>query len=248
MKVVPPKSFTYQAGGRGVLLLHGFAGSTFHVRKLGGFLQKKGYTCHAPLLDGHGLPPEELLQSGAAKWWQNIVEGYHKLNELVDGEVAAVGLSLGGVFSLKLSYTFPLKGIVTMCSPMTSKSDDVLMKDVINYGREYKKMEKKSPEQIDKELAEVSKMPLDTLKDIRDVHHEVYGNLTKVNVPALVIQATQDDVIDPRSAEIIYDHIESKAKSIKWYDDSPHVITIGKEKDQLHHDVFHFLEGLDWKE
>lgn len=230
-----------------MLLLHGFAGSTFHVRKLGRFLEGKGYTCHAPLYDGHGLPPEELLKSGATNWWQNIVDGYHELSELVDGEVAAVGLSLGGVFSLKLSYTFPVKGIVTMCSPMTSKSEEVLMNDVVNYGREYKKMENKSDEQIDEELAAVQNMPLDTLTDIRDVHQEVYGDLNQVDVPAYIIQSTHDEVIDPKSAQIIYDHIASKEKSIKWYDDSPHVITIGKEKEQLHHDVFDFLEGLDWK-
>ena len=41
MKVVAPKSFTFEGGKRAVLLLHGFTGSTKEVKKLGEFLQKK---------------------------------------------------------------------------------------------------------------------------------------------------------------------------------------------------------------
>ena len=35
-------------------------------------------------------------------------------------------------------------------------------------------------------------------------------------------------------------------KQIKWYEKSGHVITLGPEKEQLHEDIFEFLESLDW--
>ena len=60
MKIVAPKPFTFGNGKRAVLLLHGFTGNTADVRMLARFLEKKGYTCHAPLYKGHGVPPEEL--------------------------------------------------------------------------------------------------------------------------------------------------------------------------------------------
>ncbi|MGB3102940.1 MAG: carboxylesterase, partial [Psychrobacillus psychrotolerans] len=47
MKVVAPKAFTLEGGKRAVLLLHGFTGSTKDVKRLGQYLQKRGYTCHA---------------------------------------------------------------------------------------------------------------------------------------------------------------------------------------------------------
>ena len=37
-------------------------------------------------------------------------------------------------------------------------------------------------------------------------------------------------------------------KELKWYEKSGHVITLDKEKEQLHQDVYSFLEQLDWKD
>lgn len=64
MKLVAPQPFTFEAGERAVLLLHGFTGNSADVRMLGRFLQSKGYTCHAPIYKGHGVPPEELVHTG----------------------------------------------------------------------------------------------------------------------------------------------------------------------------------------
>ena len=61
MKLASPKPFTFEGGDRAVLLLHGFTGNSADVRMLGRFLEKKGYTCHAPIYKGHGVPPEELV-------------------------------------------------------------------------------------------------------------------------------------------------------------------------------------------
>ncbi len=67
MRLVPDKPFLYQNGKRGVLLLHGFTGNTKDVKSLGTFLNEHGYTCYAPLYDGHGASPEELIKSRAKK-------------------------------------------------------------------------------------------------------------------------------------------------------------------------------------
>lgn len=56
MKVVTPKPFTFKGGDKAVLLLHGFTGNTADVRMLGRYLNERGYTCHAPQYEGHGVP------------------------------------------------------------------------------------------------------------------------------------------------------------------------------------------------
>ena len=61
-----------------------------------------------------------------------------------------------------------------------------------------------------------------------------------------VAQGSLDDVIEPDSANVIYDNIQSDEKQLNWYEKSGHVITLGPEKDQLHEDIFEFLESLDW--
>lgn len=49
---------------------------------LGRFLEKKGYTSHAPHYKGHGVPPEELVHTGPEDWWKDVMDGYEHLKGL----------------------------------------------------------------------------------------------------------------------------------------------------------------------
>ncbi|MGM0829848.1 MAG: alpha/beta hydrolase [Bacillota bacterium] len=246
MKTVLPKPFTFEAGPRAVLLLHGFTGNSADVRMLGRYLEKKGYSSHAPHYKGHGVPPEELVHTGPEDWWQDVMDGYELLKSKGYEEIAVAGLSLGGVFSLKLGYTVPVKGIVPMCAPMYIKSEEVMYKGVVDYAREFKKFEGKQEEQIEKEIEEFKKTPMNTLKALQELIADVRENVDMIYSPTFVVQARHDHMINTDSANIIYDNVESDDKDIKWYEESGHVITLDKEKEQLHEDVYGFLEKLDW--
>lgn len=246
MRITPPKPFFFKAGPRAVLLLHGFTGNSADVRMLGRFLEKKGYTSIAPHLEGHGVEPEKLVDSGPVGWWRAVEEAYQQLKDEGYKEIAVGGLSLGGVLSLKTGYTFPVKGVFTMCSPMIMKSTDLLFKGVIDYARNYKKLEGKEDHVIEEELERLRERGMPALSDLREMVQDVRNHLDHVYAPAFVVQGSLDKVIDTDSADIIYDTVESFDKKIKWYEESGHVITLGKEKEQLHEDVLEFLESLDW--
>lgn len=246
MKIAQPKPFTFEGGEKAVLLLHGFTGNSADVRMLGRFLEKKGYTCHAPHYKGHGVAPEELVHTGPKDWWKDVMEGYEFLKSKGHESIAAVGLSLGGVFSLKLGYTVPIKGIVPMCAPMYIKSEEVMYEGVLAYAREYKKREGKSSEQIEQEMEEFKQTPMNTLKSLQELIAEVRNSVDMIYAPTFVVQGRQDHMINTDSANIIYNSVESPTKDIKWYEESGHTITFDKERDQLHEDVYAFLESLDW--
>ncbi|WP_290429023.1 carboxylesterase [Ectobacillus sp. JY-23] len=246
MKVVAPKPFTFEAGERAVLLLHGFTGHSADVRMLGRFLEKKGYTSHAPIYKGHGVPPEQLVHTGPEDWWSDVMNAYNHLKGLGYEKIAAVGLSLGGVFSLKLSYTVPVVGVVPMCAPMYIKSEETMYEGILAYAREYKRYEGKSPEQIEEEMNAFRQTPMNTLRALQDLIRDVRNNIDMIYSPTFVVQARHDEMINTDSANIIYNGVESHLKKIKWYEDSTHVITLDKEKDALHEDVYNFLEQLDW--
>lgn len=248
MKIVPPKPFTFERGKRAVLFLHGFTGNSSDCRMLARFLEAKGYTCHAPIYKGHGLAPEELIRTGPEDWWQDVMEAYEFLQNKGYKEIAAVGLSIGGVFSLKLGYTVPIKGIVPMCAPMYIKSEEVMYKGVLEFAREYKRREGKNEEMIVKEMEEFQKTPMRTLKALQSVIADVREHVDMIYAPVFVVQGRHDKMINIDSANIIYNEVESELKEIKWYEESGHVITFDREKDVLHEDVFQFLEKLDWKE
>ena len=248
MRIVTPKPFTFGNGGRAVLLLHGFTGNSADVRMMGRFLESKGYTCHAPQYKGHGVPPEELVQTGPNDWWQDVIEGYEFLKNKGHQEIAVAGLSLGGVFSLKLGYTVPIKGIIPMCAPMHIKSEKVMYEGILRYAREYKRLEGKNTEEIEQEMANFEKTPMTTLNALQNLIADVRENIEMVYTPTYVVQARYDEMINPDSANIIFNRVETDSKKLKWYEESGHVITLGKEREQLHEDVYQFLESLNWEE
>ena len=246
MKRALSQPFFFEAGQRAVLLLHGFTGSSADVRMLGRFLEKQGYTSHAPHYKGHGVPPEELLHTNPAQWWQDVVDGYNFLLDKGYQEIAVAGLSLGGVFSLKLALNYPVKGIVTMCAPMTMRTTDIMFAGVLDYAKQYKKQEGKDEAQIEGELQAIREQGMPSLKDLQQLVKDVHSEIDLIYAPIFVVQATHDQVIHPNSANMIYDGVESLEKKMKWYEHSGHVITLDKEKDQLHEDVYDFLQSLDW--
>ncbi|WP_416151880.1 alpha/beta hydrolase [Salipaludibacillus sp. HK11] len=248
MKVAQPKPFTFEAGERAVLLLHGFTGNSADVRMLGRYLEKRGYTSHAPHMKGHGVPPEELVHTGPDDWWKDVLEGYHHLKEMGHDEIAVAGLSLGGVFSLKLGYTLPVKGIIPMCAPMHIKSEEIMYQGVLAYAKKYKKWEGKDEDTIEQEMDRFKETPMTTLTALQELNEEVRKNLDMIYTPTFVVQARQDQMINTDSANMIHDEVESDHKKLKWFEESGHVITLDKERDQLHEDVYAFLEELDWKE
>jgi len=145
-----------------------------------------------------------------------------------------------------LGYTVPIKAIVPMCAPMHIKSEEVMYQGILDYAREFKKYEGKTDEQIEMEMNEFKKTPMKTLKALQQLIADVRENVDMIYAPTFVVQARHDKMINTESANIIYENIESVKKEIKWYEESGHVITLDKERDQLHEDIYAFLEKLDW--
>lgn len=248
MNIKLPQPFFFEEGKRAVLLLHGFTGSSADVRQLGRMLQKKGYTCYAPQYEGHGAPPEEILKSSPHVWFKDVLDAYDELVDKGYDEIAVAGLSLGGCYALKLGLNRDVKGIVTMCSPMYIKTEGSMFDGVLKYARQFKQYEGKDDQTIDQEMQ--SFKPTSTLKELQGQIQDIREHVDEVLDPLLVIQAEQDEMINPDSANIIYNETDTDEdeKDIKWYANSGHVITIDKEKEAVFEEVYRFLESLDWTE
>jgi carboxylesterase len=246
MQIKLPQPFFFEEGPRAVLLLHGFTGNSSDVRQLGRYLQKKGITSYAPQYEGHAAPPEEILKSSPHVWFKDALDGYDFLKEKGYDDIVVAGLSLGGVFALKLSLNRDVKGIVTMCAPMEGKTEGTIYDGFLEYARNFKKYEGKNQATIDQEMENFH--PTETLKELSATLSEVRDVVEEVLDPILVIQAEHDEMIDPQSANYIYDHVDSEQKDIKWYANSGHVITIDKEKEQVFDDINDFLNTLEWSE
>ena len=248
MKIIAPKPFTIESGKRAVLLLHGFTGNPNDVKRLGRYLAERNYTVHAPLYKGHGLDPLTLVQSNPQDWWNSVVEGYDILREKGYEEIAVAGVSLGGVFSLKLGVERPMKAIVTMSAPAIAKSPDSLQSRIVDYAINYKKLSGKyDPSKDTREaISELVQMP--SLTTLQTMINETSSKLNTVNTPVHVLRGLEDDQYYCESADLIYSSVKSRIKSVKTFINSGHILTLGKEKELVYEEVFRFFDSLDWAE
>ncbi|HLS35239.1 MAG TPA: alpha/beta fold hydrolase [Bacillota bacterium] len=247
MQIIEPKPFTFEGDtDRAVLLLHGFTGNSADVRMLGRFLETKGYTSHAPIYRGHGKSPEELLKYTPDHWVEDSEKAFRHLQKLGYEKIAVVGLSLGGVLSLRLATMEDVVGVVPMCTPMFSDNDRQLNGGFKQFAEEYKKLSQKSDAEIKQEINAIFEKAPNTFKEIGQLITKTRENLSKVIAPIKVVQARKDEMINPESAPYIYEHVQSTNKKLSWYENSGHAITFGPERKQLQENIYKFLHSLDW--
>src|SRR5699024_11875551 len=70
----------------------------------------------------------------------------------------------------------------------------------------------------------------------------------EIYTPAFIAQSVHDEIINPESAHYIKEHLASDEKKLKWFHQSGHVVTTGPEREELHEDIYMFLENLNRSE
>lgn len=248
MKPMNPEPFYFEGGKRAILLLHGFTSTNVDVRMIGRYLQDRGYSSYAPIYRGHGSTMEELVETNNQMWWEDVLLGYQFLKEKGHEEIAVGGLSLGGVFSLKLGYQAPIKGIITMCTPITMEREDNLLDAAMTVAKYTKRKTNKDKEVVQQELDALYPKLKEGLQAFPILRKEVQDHLDLIYAPILVIQGKKDNMIDINSAQIIYNHVSSINKKLVWYEDAGHVVTHSEVRNELHEEIYQFLESLDWQE
>ncbi|RCK73277.1 MAG: putative esterase/lipase [Anaerolineae bacterium] len=74
--------FFFEGNEVGVLVSHGFTGTTQSVRFLGEVLaQKGGFTVIGPRLKGHGTTPQDMAESTAADWIASVEDAMQTLQK-----------------------------------------------------------------------------------------------------------------------------------------------------------------------
>src|SRR3569833_411179 len=110
--------FSFEGNDVGVLVLHGFTGSTQSVRDLGEGLHKRyGFTVVGPRLPGHGTSPDDMETTGYLDWVGEAERALHALAAR-KRQVFVTGLSMGGSLTLNLAARFP--SLVTAIAPIAA--------------------------------------------------------------------------------------------------------------------------------
>ncbi|MFC7365079.1 MULTISPECIES: alpha/beta hydrolase [Bhargavaea] len=230
----------YKEGGKeGVLISHGFTGSTQSMRPLADAMAEAGFTVCLPRLKGHGTHYEDMERTSRHDWIGSVEEGYSWLSERCD-TIYMAGLSMGGTLTLYMAERHPdIKAIALINAAIDMPAlqevgdpEEVRFLDAI--GSDIKK-----PGVT--ELAYV-KTPVRSVKEILALMEEVRANLSEVKCPAIILVSDEDHVVPPGNSVIISDEMSSEEKETVRLEDSYHVATLDNDQDQIIENILRFFK------
>jgi carboxylesterase len=238
--------FHLEGSDAGVLLVHGFTGSTQSIRYLGEQLHRRfGFTVVAPRLPGHGTSPDDMETTGFRDW---LGEAERALNHLAERNacVFVAGLSMGGAIALNLAARFPgmVDAVAPIAAPVGLMNDgtavvlslDPLPRRVPGIGSDIK-----APGV--KEVA-YTEIPVACMHEVTVLVSVTRDLLHRVVCPALVIHALEDHVVPASNAMEIVRTIRSDDIRLLWLRNSYHVATLDNDKDLIVERVGRFFAEI----
>lgn len=232
----------------GVLLLHGFTATPGTLFPLGQALfQKTGWYISAPLLPGHGRTPEEMEKT---RWHDWLRAAQHSFDEMSRRcrDVSVVGLSMGGALTLLLAETRPVRRAVPIAAALSVHNSKIHLANFLwpfcRYIGEEKEAEQKEqprPDFLQEYNAAYQRTPVHCLADLDRLMRLARRGLPRIHCPVLAVRAGKDETVHPRSSDWIMAGVSSPKKQLLELPESPHVCTLGPEREVLFDAVARFL-------
>lgn len=241
MLIRPAKELFLKGNETAILFLHSYTSHTRDMKKLAEYLNKHiGCTCYVPLYKGHGGQPEALLNMNINDWWKDAQEAYYFLQQQGYKRISLIGLSIGGIFSLKLAQEEQIERLIVMSVPK-DRTPEHLKQRLIDYTRAYKQLEGKTTEEIAKELPPFQEMSLHSFEMFQQFIHHTMDHVSDITAPVAIYYGNKDDSLYEISANYIYENISSSEKEIKAFPNSAHLMTLGKDQNLIFEEVMSFI-------
>jgi carboxylesterase len=118
--------FSFRGNDIGVLVCHGYTGTTQSMRPLGEHLARAGYTVLGPRLNGHGVSPQAMAKTTAVDWIASVDEALAELKKTCS-QIFMAGLSMGGTLTLYAAakHADVIKGAIAINAPVQISSPDL---------------------------------------------------------------------------------------------------------------------------
>ncbi|MGR8947056.1 MAG: alpha/beta hydrolase [Gammaproteobacteria bacterium] len=232
-----------------VLITHGFLASPAEIRPLGERIHNLGFTVMGTRLRGHGTSPWDLRERSWEQWLESVEFGYEILSQLAE-KVILVGFSTGGVLSLVAASSEKpnIAGVCAVCAPIKFQNKNMRFVPFM-YGANkivkwLSKYEGVMPfRQTEPEHPHINyrHMPIRGLYELTRLVGHAKGVLGRIDCPVSIIQAEEDHVVAPVSANIIYDSLKIDNKRLHWIPGRKHGIVYGNVGD-THRMICEFVE------
>ncbi len=270
MRTVPNRYDIFEKrGNAGVLLVHGITGAPTEMKPLARRLAGSGFTVSCPQLAGHCSTLKELKQTRWQDWYASLEEALHRLREQCS-TVFVAGLSMGALLALELAANHPehVSGVATLSATFFYDGWNVprlkqrFLLPLVIYSplRHFLSYREPSPYGIkDERMRNVismvygsdtasmpekygySEFPGVTIRETFRLIRAAKRDLPAVVAPLLIVHATEDDMASLENARFLACRTGSRQVETFYVDDTYHVLTLDKRKDDVGDRVTEFF-------
>lgn len=214
----------------GVLLVHGFLSSPAELSDYGEHVHQQGFNVLGVRLTGHGTSPYDLNNRSWEEWLDSVRRGHEILSAFAD-EIIIVGFSAGGALALLFASEKPAKlnAVISVCAAMEIQDKGIHFAPHLNRINKLASYFSKVDGVMNYKRSSTThgdtnyrSIPIRALTELKKLMKVSRKQLSKVNVPVLVIQSDKDIVVEPDSANIIMKGLASKQKELKWIETDSH--------------------------
>ncbi len=237
---------------KGVILVHGYMAAPEEIRPLADYLYKKGYNVYGARLRGHGTSPEDLAGRSWQKWYDSVSRAYIIMKNSMKS-FAIGGFSTGAGIALLQASNKPgrFTGVISINAPLKLQNISTRFSSVVvAWNKLLSKMNtsKGKMEFIanDPENPDINYLrnPVSGVNELEKLMNLVEERLKYIKDPTLVIQGSEDPVVNPVSGREILKKLGTPKKELIRIDANHHGILRGKEADQVNAKILEFLESI----
>lgn len=235
------ESFYFDGNDTGVLVTHGFTGTTQSMYDFGKSFADAGYTVYGPRLNGHGTHHEDMEQTTYQDWIDSVEEGIAWLSARCSSIVIA-GLSMGGTLTLYAASTHPeVKGMIVVNAIV--ENDELKEAFKVTEPRFLPKtgsdIKAVGVEELSYEVT-----PLKSVRELAHLMKETKSKLSDIHCPTLIFVSEEDHIVPPKNAEIIKKSISADQVNVIRLKNSYHVATLDLDKELIFRESVAFVKSL----
>jgi carboxylesterase len=220
--------FAANGGSVGVVLSHGFTGTTQSLRPWAQALAAAGFAVELPRLPGHGTRWQDLNDTRWPDWYGEVERAFDRLRARCT-EVFAAGLSMGGTLALRLAEQRgdDVAGLVVVNPSLATERLDVklllpVLHRVVPALRGIASDIKK-PNTT--ELA-YDRTPLRAMYSLTQLWRLTRAELGRISAPVLLYRSAEDHVVEPLSGRLLLASAPAGSVEERVLTDSYHVATL----------------------
>lgn len=256
----------------GILLVHGITGSPAEMKPLVRKLTGEGFEVACPPLAGHCSTLSALKETRWTDWYQSLETALDDLRTRCD-TIFVSGLSMGALLALKLAADHPdlIGGVATLSAtffydgwnvpPLRQKFLLPLviyspLRFFLSYHEPppYGIKDDRIRAMIDAvyrgqceglpEMYGYSEFPGVTIRETFRLIAAAKRELAAIVAPLLIVHSTEDDMASLKNAAFLADSVSSTVVETFYVDDTYHVLTLDKRRDDVAARVSEFFVRL----